>query len=242
MGGFKLTGLGAGSANGDSVRYEQWIAGRAIDTAIATTGSSNAYVLASGLSLSAYATGQAFLIIPNFTNSGAATINVDTLGAKAITKNGTTAIVAGDIVSGQIYRLAYDGTQFQIVGKIDEIATQAQMEAASSTAAIVTPGRVNYHPGVCKCWGMITYNTGTPAANASHNISSLTDTGTGLVTVNFTTAMSSANYAVVMQKYVNWDYQGIVTTKSTGTLLLNVTNDTPTATDLPFDFMVFGDQ
>ena len=83
--------------------------------ATATTGSANAYVLSSGLSLTAYATGLTLRIIPNFTNSGAATINVDGLGAKSITKLGATAVASGDITSGRVYTLAYDGTQFQIV-------------------------------------------------------------------------------------------------------------------------------
>ena len=107
MGGNILTGLGAGNAAGESVRYEQLLA-------IATTGSANAYVLSSGTTLAAYATGQTFLIIPNFTNTGAATINVDSIGAKDITKNGTIPLVAGDLVSGQVYRVSYDGTRFQV--------------------------------------------------------------------------------------------------------------------------------
>lgn len=89
----------------------------------ATTGSANAYVLATGLTtaLTAYVTGQSFLIIPNFTNSGAATINVDGLGTKNLTKNGTTALASGDIVSGTIYRIAYDGTQFQVLGPLSGV-------------------------------------------------------------------------------------------------------------------------
>ena len=88
--------------------------------AITTTGSANAYVLTTGLSLAAYVAGQSFDIKANFTNSGAATINVDTLGAKSITKNGTTALASGDITSGNIYRVSYDGTQFQIIGFIGQ--------------------------------------------------------------------------------------------------------------------------
>jgi hypothetical protein len=38
--------------------------------------------------------------------------------------------------------------------------------------------------------------TGTPAIRASGNVSSITDNGTGDYTVNFTTAMPDANYAV----------------------------------------------
>ncbi|NBW14203.1 MAG: hypothetical protein EBR82_40010, partial [Caulobacteraceae bacterium] len=100
--------------------------------ATATTGSSNAYVLSSGLSLTAYATGLTLRIIPNFTNSGAATINVDGLGTKAITKLGATAVASGDITSGRIYTLSYDGTQFQIV-EINAI------DPTLSTIAALTP-------------------------------------------------------------------------------------------------------
>jgi hypothetical protein len=37
--------------------------------------------------------------------------------------------------------------------------------------------------------------TGTVAINASYNVSSITDNGTGDYTVNFTTALTNANYA-----------------------------------------------
>jgi hypothetical protein len=90
--------------------------------AITTTGGTTAYVLTTGLALNAspavYVAGQTFWIKINVTNTGASTINVDTLGAKNITKNGTTALAAGDLVSGNIYAISYDGTQFQIVGSV----------------------------------------------------------------------------------------------------------------------------
>jgi len=41
--------------------------------------------------------------------------------------------------------------------------------------------------------------TGTVAIRASGNVSSITDNGTGNYTVNFTTAMPDANYAVSLQ-------------------------------------------
>ena len=48
----------------------------------------------------------------------------------------------------------------------------------------------------CRAW--VNFNgTGTPAIRASGNVSSLTDNGTGDYTVNLTTAMPDANYAVV---------------------------------------------
>jgi hypothetical protein len=48
----------------------------------------------------------------------------------------------------------------------------------------------------CRAW--VNFNgTGTPAIRGSGNVSSITDNGTGQYTVNFTTAMPDANYAVV---------------------------------------------
>lgn len=46
----------------------------------------------------------------------------------------------------------------------------------------------------CRAW--VNFNgTGTVAIRASFNVSSITDNGTGDYTVNFTTAMSDANYS-----------------------------------------------
>ena len=48
----------------------------------------------------------------------------------------------------------------------------------------------------CRAW--VNFNgTGTVAIRASGNVSSITDSGVGLYTVNFTTAMQDANYALI---------------------------------------------
>jgi hypothetical protein len=49
----------------------------------------------------------------------------------------------------------------------------------------------------CRAW--VNFNgTGTVAIRASGNVTSITDNGVGLYTVNFTTAMSDANYSTVL--------------------------------------------
>jgi len=49
--------------------------------------------------------------------------------------------------------------------------------------------------GVARAW--VNFNgTSTVAIRASYNVSSITDNGTGNYTVNFTTAMTDANYCV----------------------------------------------
>lgn len=72
-------------------------------------------------------------------------------------------------------------------------ATQAEQEAGSSTTVATTPGRQHFHPSAAKWWAQIP-TTGA-AATVSYNITSVTDTGTGDMTVNIATDFSGANWA-----------------------------------------------
>jgi uncharacterized protein (AIM24 family) len=59
----------------------------------------------------------------------------------------------------------------------------------------VSTSSANVIQGSAKAW--VNFNgTGTVAIRSSFNVSSITDNGTGDYTVNFTTAMPNANYAV----------------------------------------------
>jgi hypothetical protein len=67
--------------------------------------------------IASYVAGQMFELIAAATNTGAVTININGVGASPITKNGTTALVAGDIVIGQAYILIRDAAgNFQLTG------------------------------------------------------------------------------------------------------------------------------
>lgn len=83
-------------------------------------GSSNAYTItnAAAGAWSAYAAGQLIALKANHTNSGASTVNVDGLGAKSIKTCDGGDVVSGDIVSGGIYLLSYDGTNFQVLNTL----------------------------------------------------------------------------------------------------------------------------
>lgn len=75
-------------------------------------------------------------------------------------------------------------------------ATQAQMEAAASNAAMVTPLAVKWHPGVAKAWGVFD-GTGTPAYLDRYNMdATITDNGAGDYTLTITNDLASGNYAL----------------------------------------------
>tara|TARA_R110000868_G_scaffold14583_2_gene67659 strand:- start:1035 stop:1403 length:369 start_codon:yes stop_codon:yes gene_type:complete len=60
---------------------------------------------------------------------------------------------------------------------------------------------------LCRAW--VNFNgTGTVAIRASFNVSSITDNGTGDYTVNFTNALSDANYAIMQFNNVGGGYVG----------------------------------
>jgi hypothetical protein len=112
MGTYKITGLGAGTNATDAAQYGQLQAGA---TTIATVTGTDTLTGTLTPAIAAYATGNLFSFVAANTNTGAATINLNSLGAKSITKQGTTALSAGDILSGQVHLIEYDGTRFQLL-------------------------------------------------------------------------------------------------------------------------------
>jgi len=98
------------------------------------------------------------------------------------------------------------------------------IQAASTSTLVLKNGVANTPPTIqdsagteigtfCRAW--VNFNgTGTVAIRASLNVSSITDNGTGDYTVNFTTAMPDANYAV------NTTSAGASTTNNARTMVI----------------------
>ena len=77
-----------------------------------TTSGTDTITLTSGMTITAYASNQLFVAKLGGTNTGAATLNIDSLGTKAVEINGS-AVTAGELVAGKFYMFVYDGTAFQ---------------------------------------------------------------------------------------------------------------------------------
>jgi hypothetical protein len=147
------------------------------------------------------------------TGSGGRRVSLRFAGALTLTHSANLILpggvnittVAGDVAefindaaqdaTGSNWRcVSYTRASGSPVNIADQIATQADMETATSTTTVVTPGRAKFHPSAAKAW--ILWNmTGTPSITASFNVSSITDNAVGDQTVNLTTAFSSVNYS-----------------------------------------------
>jgi len=157
-----------------------------------------------------------------YSNSGTGVVTIDPNGAETINGSATLALYEGE--SGYLYctgtaflflyagRVKKSGAGSIILatsagssvtvpasgtlattGQILPVASQSDMETATNNGAITTPLAVKWHPGVAKAWVQC---GATGNIISSHNITSLTDDGTGQVTVTIATDFSSANYVI----------------------------------------------
>jgi hypothetical protein len=121
-------------------------------------------------------------------------------GVSIVTQAGDVAEFINDAAqdaTGSNWRCVnYQRASGSPVNNADFIATQADMEAASSTTALVTAGRARFHPSASKAWVKFVPRgtNGACTVNASYNVASVDRTAAGAYTITFTTAMSSANY------------------------------------------------
>jgi hypothetical protein len=113
MGNNKITGLAPGTSGTDAANLSQ-VQGSTAKLLQSVTGT-DTITAAMVPALTSYSAGQMFYFVAAGDNTGAVTINIDSLGAKSVTRDGSTALVAGDIVSGEVALIVYDGTRFQLL-------------------------------------------------------------------------------------------------------------------------------
>jgi len=80
------------------------------------TGSANTYAVTLTPAPTAYTEGMAIAVKINADNTGASTINVNSLGAKSIKKANGNDVSVGNLKTGSIYTLRYNGTNFILQG------------------------------------------------------------------------------------------------------------------------------
>lgn len=82
----------------------------------ADAGSTDTYAITLSPAPAAYVAGMVVRFKANTANTGACTINVNSLGAKTIKKKYDQDLNDNDILANQFVELIYDGTNFQLIG------------------------------------------------------------------------------------------------------------------------------
>lgn len=217
MGGYRHTNVDDAAARTEYARADQ-VQDCALSTLSSVSGADTITATAP-LSMTAYVAGQEFSFVSAGANTGAVTLNINSIGAKAVTKRGTTALDAGDIPSGAVVVVQYDGTRFQLTGPapaptalpaasetvagVVELATNAEAQTGTDTARAITPANLAAVTATETRAGVIELATSaeaiagtdtaralTPATlKASQLISSSTVTTTGVSTLDLSTAI-----------------------------------------------------
>jgi len=129
----------------------------------ADTGSPDAYVVSQDPAPDAYEAGMEVAFMSGFENTGPATVNVNSLGAKNIVTGHYTPLNAGQIASGHVVWMVYDGTNFIL-----------------QNPAFVYDRRGYYEGLVCQ------NNAGTPNSQVDINANAIVVGGYRFVSPNLT--------------------------------------------------------
>lgn len=124
--------------------------------------------------------------------------NSTTLSVNITDGTDTANLWNGTLLAKECVKLDAIGrwTLYDVNGNVKAVvfpaAAQADQEAGTSNVLSVTPANQQFHPSAAKFWckAGVTGNS-----LASYNVTSIGDTGTGLMTVTIATDFSSANWA-----------------------------------------------
>jgi hypothetical protein len=187
MGNNRLTNVAAATARTDAVTYGQVQDGGATYlTAVSGTNT----ITASLTGLAAYAAGQLFRLIPANTNTGAATLNVNTLGAKAILSPLGAALNGGELIANVPVLVCYTGTDFVLL-KVTTYRPPAQ--TASSGTTVPFTGL----PAGLNSIDMTFYNL--RRSDAISAIGMQVGTSSGMTTTGYSNAQQDISATVVSQ-------------------------------------------
>lgn len=123
----------------------------------ASTNSPNTYTATLSPAILSYSTGKVVAIKFTNANTGAATLNLNGLGAKSIKRLDGAALQSGDINSSMIALLAYDGTNFQLLNQQTIQVSYIQnnsfiyatdVGAAGTLSATLSPSPASYAAGL----------------------------------------------------------------------------------------------
>lgn len=152
----------------------------------ADAGVSDAYAITLSPAPSAYTTGTRYRFKANTANTGAASLNVNSLGAKTIVKLAggiTTTLADNDIQAGQMVEVVYDGTNMQMISQLGNASgggtagnptASVGLTAVNGVASTYmrSDGAPPLDVSIAPTWtGLHTFTQSTNATTAAYSIS-----------------------------------------------------------------------
>lgn len=144
-----------GNTFADAVNEEVAALWNRVPCTLTASSGTNTIVATCSPTLTAYAAGQSFWIVPFGANTGATTLNVDSLGAKTVKTAAGAALSGGELLTTTRYLLYYDGTDFRIIGS----ASTSSTAVTKSIFAHTQSNGVDGGSATGSAWTKYTLNT-----------------------------------------------------------------------------------
>jgi hypothetical protein len=150
------------------------------------------------------------------------------LGAAALRKEGAAALVSGDIVSGRIYTINYDGTNFQVSSTANPTFASVSVTGALSVTGVLTASTAIVTPLIRDTFG--NEMLGFVAAGSAVNYLQVTNRAAGFSPI-FTAVGDDTNIGIdfVTKGTGAFSFSGNINQTSPSVTLNDVTFTTPTA-------------
>lgn len=153
MSGFLFTGAGAATARTHYARADQ-----VQDDSLkyAAVSGTDTYTATLTPAITAYANGLTFIGKFTNANTGAATLNLNSVGAIDIKKAGGAALVSGDIGANTVHTLVYNSTgpKFELVSPVSNAAQPLDADLTTIAGLSVTRGALLYGTS-SPAWGAL---------------------------------------------------------------------------------------
>jgi len=143
-----------------------------VDELLSNVAGTNTITANADAGIAAYIAGQRFSMVVANNNNGAVTVNINALGAKALTWDGTAALAEGDLKAGQMVSFQYDGTGLQLAsstkpsnvptgGSIDKVFYENDITVANDYTITAGKNAGTFGPVVIASGVTVTVPTGS---------------------------------------------------------------------------------
>lgn len=213
-------------------------------------GTANALTLTTVPDLSVLADGQLVAFIASAANTTAVTVNIDGLGAEAITQmtsGGLAPLVAGNLINNGRYLMFYDGSQFVLLDPTEAAANNSFVNVASATTTnLGTAGSNNIN--ITGTTNITSFGSGAVVTNPLYYVefsgSLLITAGSNILTPNSQNIQTQAGDFAILQYNGTgvWTILSYYTAGNTSIAIGTAINAAATVTTASQSLQFFSDQ
>lgn len=210
------------------------------------TGGTNTIALSFSPAVAGFTGGLELTFKAANTNSGGVVLIPNSIGTRTVVNSDGSALSAGQITAGMVYKTIDDGTRAVFIGPSIP-ATQAQVVAATVGGVFITPAVAKYHPGVAKAsawWNGTATGTITGSEREISGFTAISRAGVGTWSFALSAPFATTRYVVLADASATAGLaitREIAASRTTAGFVITAFNAASTAVDITWgNLAVYG--